>query len=105
MAQLVTKKTKAVLSGGLHPHYRDVVSTLMDQTDQPHVAAPVDLTRTEDLSDLIDDQTACVVVQNPSVLGQLRALSGLARDCQAKGAQLLVVVIGEIGRASGRERG
>lgn len=95
MAQRVTKKTKAVLSGGLHPHYRDVVSTLMDQTDQPHVAAPVDLNGTEDLSGLIDDQTACVVVQNPSVFGQLRDLTGLAKACQAKGA-LLVVVVTEV---------
>ncbi|MFC3674245.1 aminomethyl-transferring glycine dehydrogenase subunit GcvPA [Ferrovibrio xuzhouensis] len=95
MAQRVTKKTKAILSGGLHPHYRDVVSTLMDQTDQPHVAAPVDLNGTEDLSGLIDETTACVVVQNPSVFGQLRDLSGLARACQAKGA-LLVVVVTEV---------
>ena len=95
MAQRVTKRSKAVLSGGLHPHYRDVVSTLMDQTDQPHVAAPVDLDGTEDLTNLIDDQTACVVVQNPSVFGHLRDLSALAKACQTKGA-LLVVAVAEV---------
>lgn len=95
MAQRITKRSKAVLSGGLHPHYRDTVATLMDQTDQPHVAAPVDLAGNEDLSTLIDDQTACVVVQNPSVFGQLRDLTSLAKACQAKGA-LLVVAVTEI---------
>jgi len=95
MAQRITKRSKAVLSGGLHPHYRDTVATLMDQTDQPHVAAPVDLAGTEDLSSLIDDQTACVVVQNPSVFGHLRDLSDLAKACHAKGA-LLVVAVTEI---------
>jgi glycine dehydrogenase subunit 1 len=95
MAQRITKKAKAVLSGGLHPHYRDVVGTLMDQTDQPHVAAPTDLAGNEDLSSLIDDQTACVVVQNPTVFGHLRDLSSLAKACQAKGA-LLVVVVTEV---------
>jgi glycine dehydrogenase subunit 1 len=95
MAQRVTKKGKAVLSGGLHPHYRDTIATLMDQTDQPHVAAPTDLNGSEDLSALIDDQTACVVVQNPSVFGHLRDLSGLAKACQAKGA-LLVVAVAEV---------
>jgi glycine dehydrogenase subunit 1 len=95
MAQRITKKAKAVLSGGLHPHYRDVVGTLMDQTDQPHVAAPTDLAGNEDLSGLIDDQTACVVVQNPTVFGHLRDLSGLAKACQARGA-LLVVVVTEV---------
>src|SRR3546814_10820390 len=42
-----------------------------------------------------DLQTACVVVQNPSVFGHLRDLSGLARACQAKGV-LLVVVVTEV---------
>ena len=92
MAQRITKKSKAVLSGGLHPHYRDTVATLMDQTDQPHVAAPVDLDGSEDLSGLIDDQTACVVVQNPNVFGQLRDLSDLAKACHDKGALLIVAV-------------
>lgn len=50
MAQRVTKRSKAVLSGGLHPHYRDVVATLMVQTDQPLVSAPVDLDGKEDLT-------------------------------------------------------
>ncbi|HEX6960140.1 MAG TPA: aminomethyl-transferring glycine dehydrogenase subunit GcvPA [Ferrovibrio sp.] len=95
MAQRVTKRSKAVLSGGLHPHYRDVIATLLDQTDQPLVAAPADLDGTEDLSGLIDDQTACVVVQNPSVFGHLRDLSALAKACQAKGA-LLIVAIAEV---------
>lgn len=95
MAQRITKRSKAVLSGGLHPHYRDTVATLMDQTDQPHVAAPVDLAGTEDLSGLIDDQTACVVVQNPNVFGQLRDLSALAKACHDKGA-LLVVAVTEV---------
>jgi glycine dehydrogenase subunit 1 len=92
MAQRITKKSKAVLSGGLHPHYRDTVATLMDQTDQPHVAAPVDLNGSEDLGSLIDDQTACVVVQNPNVFGHLRDLSGLAKACHDKGALLIVAV-------------
>lgn len=95
MAQRITKRSKAVLSGGLHPHYRDTVATLMDQTDQPHVAAPVDLKGTEDLSGLIDDQTACVVVQNPNVFGQLRDLTALAKACHDKGA-LLVVAVTEV---------
>src|SRR5690606_21993871 len=48
MAQRVTKKGKAELSGGLHPHYHNTIATLMDQTDQPHVEAPTDLNGSED---------------------------------------------------------
>jgi len=95
MAQRVTKRHKAVLSGGLHPHYRDVVETLMRQTGQPYLAAPMDAEGKEDLGSLIDADTACVVVQNPSLFGHVRDLSGLAKACQAKGV-LLVVAVGEV---------
>jgi len=95
MAQRVTKRHKAVLSGGLHPHYRDVVETLMRQTDQPYNAAPMDVHGEEDLTALIDDETACVVVQNPSLFGHVRDLSPLAKACQAKGV-LLVVAVSEV---------
>ncbi len=95
MAQRVTKRHKAVLSGGLHPHYRDVVETLMRQTDQPYTAAPMDVHGEEDLTTLIDDDTACVVVQNPSLFGHVRDLSPLAKACQAKGV-LLVVAVSEV---------
>lgn len=95
MAQRVTKRQKAVLSGGLHPHYRGVVETLMRQTDQPYLAAPMDAEGSEDLESLIDDQTACVVVQNPSLFGHVRDLRPLAKACQAKGV-LLIVAVSEV---------
>src|SRR5271163_2598292 len=34
MAARVTRRKQAVLSGGLHPHYRDVTSTLLSFTDE-----------------------------------------------------------------------
>ena len=46
-------------------------------------------------SSLIDAETACVVVQNPDVFGQLRDLTPLADAAHAKGA-LLVVVVTEV---------
>ncbi len=95
MAQRVTKRKKAVLSGGLHPHYRDVVETLMRQTDQPYTAAPMDVAGDEDLTELIDGETACVVVQNPSLFGHVRDLTALSKACQAKGV-LLVVAVSEV---------
>ncbi|MBP7064631.1 aminomethyl-transferring glycine dehydrogenase subunit GcvPA [Ferrovibrio sp.] len=95
MAQRVTKRKKAVLSGGLHPHYRDVVETLMRQTDQPYTAAPMDVDGNEDLTALIDGDTACVVVQNPSLFGHVRDLTALSKACQAKGV-LLVVAVSEV---------
>ncbi|MFM8679249.1 MAG: aminomethyl-transferring glycine dehydrogenase subunit GcvPA [Alphaproteobacteria bacterium] len=95
MANRVTKRGKAVLSGGLHPHYRAVVETHARFGDFRAVCAPPLPGGGEDLAALVDAETSCVVVQNPSVFGQVVDLSPLARACQAKGA-LLVVVVTEI---------
>jgi glycine dehydrogenase subunit 1 len=92
MANRVTRRTRAVLSGGLHPHYAEVTRTQARWTNFTAVDAPADVEGTEDLTSLIDDQTSCVVVQNPSVFGHVRDLSALAEACHAKGALLIVVV-------------
>jgi glycine dehydrogenase subunit 1 len=49
----------------------------------------------ENLASLIDEQTSCVVVQNPDVFGNLHDYAPLAKACQAKGA-LLVIAVTEI---------
>lgn len=95
MAARVTKRTKAVLSGGLHPHYRQVVETNARYGHLTIDAAPADVLGIEDLTSRIDADTACVVVQNPSLFGQIRDLTPLADAAHAKGA-LLVVVVTEV---------
>jgi glycine dehydrogenase subunit 1 len=92
MANRVTRRSRAVLSGGLHPHYAEVTRTQARWTNFTAVDAPADVEGSEDLAALIDDQTSCVVVQNPSVFGYVKDLSALAEACHAKGALLIVVV-------------
>ena len=92
MARRITRRDKAILSGGLHPHYRDVTETQTRYLDLDIVSAPSDLTGNEDLGAMIDDATACVVVQNPGFFGHLRDFTALARQCQSKGALLIAVV-------------
>jgi len=94
MANRVTRRKRAVLSGGLHPQYRSVVETQSKFLDGNIVAADPDAGGVEDLASLIDDDTACVVVQNPTFFGHLHDLRPLAEACHAKGA-LLVVAVGE----------
>jgi len=95
MANRVTRRNRAVLSGGLHPHYREVVETHGKFTGFEVVAAPADAKGAEDLSHLIDAKTSCVVVQNPSFFGHVHDLTALAKACHDAGA-LLVVAVTEI---------
>ena len=95
MANRITRRTKAILSGGLHPHYRDVTRTNAEVLGFDIRLAPVDPTGTESLIAQIDEQTACVVVQNPTLFGHVADLTELAAACHAKGA-LLVVAVTEV---------
>ncbi|MGI9478863.1 MAG: aminomethyl-transferring glycine dehydrogenase subunit GcvPA [Hyphomicrobiaceae bacterium] len=92
MAQRTTRRGKAVLSGALHPHYGAVVETLSKYNNTVVTQLPVNPTGTEDIIAAIDDETACVVVQNPDFFGNIRDLSPIAEAAHAKGALLIAVV-------------
>src|SRR5262249_45283750 len=72
-AQRLTKRHKAILSGGLHPHYAETVETVAALSGTV-VRAPVTPGGAEDLAEMIDGDTACVVVQSPDVFGMIRDL-------------------------------
>ncbi|MDQ2105356.1 aminomethyl-transferring glycine dehydrogenase subunit GcvPA [Azospirillum isscasi] len=92
MANRVTRRKKAVLSGGLHPHYRDTTTTDARFIGFETVAMPPAPNGGEDLLAEVDGDTSCVVVQNPDVFGHVRDYTELGKACQAKGALLIVVV-------------
>src|SRR5580704_10094384 len=95
MADRVTRRNKAVLSGGLHPHYRAVCETYARFAGNELRAQDPAPDGGEDLVGLIDGDTACVVVQNPDFYGEIRDYSALAEACHDRGA-LLVVVVTEV---------
>ncbi len=96
MARRITKRGKAVLSAGLHPHYVSVAKTMARYTGDvlgatdPWLVPETDIE--ERLLDKIDDDTSCVVVQYPDILGRIADLSALAAACHAKKALLIAVV-------------
>jgi glycine dehydrogenase subunit 1 len=95
MANRLTGRKRAVLSGGLHPHYREVCETYGRFVGFDLTAPPPAPGAEEPLASLIDNATSCVVVQNPDFWGELRDWSALAQVCHQRGA-LLVVVVTEI---------
>ena len=98
MARRITRRGKALLSAGLHPHYVSVCRTMARFTgDDLRTALP----RLDDgapgddgaaLVAAIDSETSCVVVQYPNILGHVADLSELAAAAHANGALLIAVV-------------
>ena len=92
MAHRITKRKKAILCGGLHPHYRDATKTVSQFIDFKIDARQSNVLVNENLASLIDDNTACVVIQNPDFFGRLQDLAPIADAAHERGALLIVVV-------------
>jgi len=95
MATRTRKRRRVVISGGLHPHYRETSVTYGKYTGLDIHALPADWQDSEDAGAAIDGETACVVVQYPDFFGRVRDYTALADACHAAGA-LLVVVVTEV---------
>jgi glycine dehydrogenase subunit 1 len=95
MARRITRKTKAILSSGLHPHYVAVCRTMAKFTGDTLELAEPELTAATDAERLIasiDGETSAVVVQYPDILGRIADLTPIAEAAHAKGALLIAVV-------------
>ncbi len=91
MAHRLTRRKKAVLSGGLHPQYGDVAATLAAMAGDEILRMPLDVRASEDIAAEINDSTSCVIVQTPDFFGNLRDLAPIAAAAHAKGALLVAV--------------
>ncbi len=95
MAGRITKRRKALLSCGLHPHYVRVARTMARFTGdllETRVPALVSNTDYNELLSAIDSETSCVVVQYPDILGRVDDMSALAAKAHEHGALLIAVV-------------
>lgn len=95
MAARVTKRKKAVLCSGLHPHYVSTIRTMAKFTGDviewaaPRLEAEPD---TAGVIAAIDGETSCVMVQYPDILGRVTDLSAIAEAAHSVGALLVAVV-------------
>ena len=95
MATRITRRDRALLSCGLHPHYAEVARTMARFTGDTIASGTPDLDASpgeDELIGEIDEETACVVVQYPDILGRIPDLARIAEAAQAKGALLIAVV-------------
>lgn len=89
------KRNRIVVSPALHPHYRQNVRTY-NHSSEIEIAGDadtIDLTQgPEALEELIDQNTALVIVQYPDFLGRIYDYTRLAEKAHAAGALLAVSV-------------
>jgi glycine dehydrogenase subunit 1 len=91
MAHRLTRRDRAVISGGLHPQYADVAATLAHMAGDRIVRLPPDPAASEDIAAAVDGETSCVIVQSPDFFGNLRDLRPAAAAAHARGALLIAV--------------
>lgn len=91
MAKRVTRREKAVLSGGLHPHYAATTQTIAHAEGMEIQRLPAAIDAEAAVIAAIDPGTACVVVQTPNVFGVVTDVSKIAEAAHAAGALLIVV--------------
>lgn len=84
------KRSRIVLSAGIHPQYREVARTY-HQGRKLEIVGDEEVRDAAALADLIDNQTAMVAVAYPNFLGQIEDISLLAEKAHAAGALLVVV--------------
>jgi len=95
MAHRITRRSKTILSSGVHPHYVSVAKTMAKFTEDQLETALPELNAETDAARLIagiDDQTNAVVVQYPDILGRIADLTPIAEAAHAAGALLIAVV-------------
>ncbi|HHX63968.1 MAG TPA: aminomethyl-transferring glycine dehydrogenase subunit GcvPA, partial [Chloroflexi bacterium] len=84
------RRRKAILAPTIHPEYRETVRTYVQGMDIAIEGGDGPDTSIEALLEQVDDQTACLIVQNPDFLGRIVDLAGVAEAVHERGALLAV---------------
>jgi len=89
------KRKKMVISPAVHPQYRDVIRTYMDGYGNMEITGDEEATNPLDyldnLTSLVDPNTALVIVQYPDFLGRIYDLTSFAEKVHTAGALLAVI--------------
>jgi glycine dehydrogenase subunit 1 len=91
MALRITGRNRLVVDGAVNPFHRDILRTYLANmsVEIVEISPKQGLEDVARLEAAIDDETAAVIVQNPSFLGSLNDFSSLAAEAHAGGALLI----------------
>jgi len=91
---LPRKRTRVVLAGSVHPHYRDVVRTYTSGIGVDIVDLPIPtegfLTDPSAFDQYLDDNLACIVVAYPNFFGGIDDIQAIADKAHSCGSNLVV---------------
>ena len=89
-----TGRGKLVVAGGVHPEYRQTLQTYLGQSSVKiqEISLQQGISDLEKAKNLVDSETAAVVVQMPNALGCLEPVEALSALAQRHGALFIVVV-------------
>lgn len=90
------KRKKIILSGALNPQYREVVHTYLSGIDGIEIITDEEgqqsLPDPEKISDVVDENTAIVVLQYPDFFGRIIDFTQIINDAHQKGALVCLAV-------------
>ncbi|HKO62112.1 MAG TPA: aminomethyl-transferring glycine dehydrogenase subunit GcvPA, partial [Pyrinomonadaceae bacterium] len=95
MAERVTKRSRVVACGAIHPEYLEVINTYVQHAGIELVHADADPETGQapaNVADLLNDKTAALVVQSPNFFGCIEDVATLAQKAHAVGALMVVAV-------------
>jgi glycine dehydrogenase subunit 1 len=95
MAMRLTRRSRIVISGSVHPHYREVLQTYLGPREVDIATGEITLgpagLQEPDLRALVDEETACVIVSQPGFFGEIRDLSAIVEAAHRVGALVVEV--------------
>ena len=96
LAKLETRRSKFVVSRGVHPHSRETLKTYSAGYRTEVVETPLDANGATDLEALAaasaDDDVAAVFLQQPNFLGMVEEMEQLVEAARASGAVVVCAV-------------
>ena len=96
MAQRITRRERIVISSSVHPEYRQTVRTYLSAQncaiEEALFCTERGITIPEALEKMVDDKTACVVVQSPNFFGCIEELEAIGNIARSRGALFVVAV-------------
>ena len=94
MAERVTKRSKVIACGAIHPEYLEVINTYVQHAGIELLRADFDpeTGQTSGAIERLDDKTAALVVQSPNFFGCIEDVAAIAERAHSVGALLIVAI-------------